>query len=106
MLHVLPRLLLRFDIFYSPDRADALGKLGISYGIGMVIGPTVGGWIAKRYSQQSAAYVSAVFSIASLILVMLCIPKNTKAFRQSSEDPSPSRHAGMFTLLLVFLIYI
>ena len=37
------------------DRADALGKLGISYGVGMIVGPTLGGWLAKNYSEQFAA---------------------------------------------------
>ena len=74
---------------FSPsDRADSLGKLGISYGVGMVIGPTLGGWITKQGGEQSAAFVSLLFSILSIVLVLLWIPKNTKALQQKSE------HAG------------
>ena len=37
------------------DRADALGKLSISYGIGMIVGPTIGGKLSIIYSEQFAA---------------------------------------------------
>lgn len=36
------------DLSQSGQRADALGKLGISYGIGMVMGPFVGGILTKH----------------------------------------------------------
>ena len=31
------------DVSGSKDRADALGKLGVAYGVGMVVGPPLGG---------------------------------------------------------------
>ena len=31
------------DVSGAKDRADALGKLGVAYGVGMVVGPPVGG---------------------------------------------------------------
>ena len=33
------------DVSGAKDRADALGKLGVAYGIGMVVGPPFGGWL-------------------------------------------------------------
>lgn len=36
------------DMGETSKRADALGKLGLSYGVGMVIGPMVGGLITKH----------------------------------------------------------
>ena len=36
------------DVSGSKDRADALGKLGVAYGVGMVVGPPIGG----RYNYQ------------------------------------------------------
>ena len=37
------------DIVPPEKRADALGKLGLFYGIGMVIGPALGGQITKTF---------------------------------------------------------
>ena len=31
------------DVSGAKDRADALGKLGVAYGVGMVVGPPIGG---------------------------------------------------------------
>ncbi len=31
------------------DRATALSRLGFSYGIGMVVGPTLGGYVNKMF---------------------------------------------------------
>lgn len=31
------------DVSGRQDRADALGKLGVAYGVGMVVGPPIGG---------------------------------------------------------------
>ena len=36
------------DLGDSGKRADALGKLGLSYGVGMVLGPMIGGLIVKH----------------------------------------------------------
>ena len=36
------------DLGESNKRADALGKLGLSYGVGMVVGPVLGGLLTKH----------------------------------------------------------
>ena len=37
------------DMTVYAKRADALGKLGVSYGIGMIVGPFVGGLVNSRF---------------------------------------------------------
>jgi len=56
------------------NRASALSRLGFSYGLGMVVGPTVGGYVTKFMGEQQASLVSAFGSIVSLLLVYLFIP--------------------------------
>ena len=36
------------DLGETNKRADALGKLGLSYGVGMVVGPILGGLLTKH----------------------------------------------------------
>lgn len=40
------------DLGESGKRADALGKLGLSYGVGMVVGPMIGGLITKHLGSE------------------------------------------------------
>lgn len=77
------------DISDKEGRADALGKLGVSYAIGMVIGPFIGGLITKNYGEQSAAFCAATFSFISIIISLLFIPSNTKLL--SKEEKSAEK---------------
>ena len=41
-------------IYLFIDRATALGHLSVAYGLGMIIGPTLGGWLTRFYNEQFA----------------------------------------------------
>ena len=75
-------------------RADALGKLGVSYATGMVIGPFVGGLITKNYGEQSAAFFAAFFSFLSIFIALLFIPSYTKAMSKEDKSTDASLHTG------------
>ena len=66
------------DLTKPEERSDKLGKLGLSYGVGMVIGPMIGGWCTKYASEQVAAFVAAFGSLFSIALVYLFVPSHTK----------------------------
>jgi len=66
------------DVSGSTERADVMGKLGVAYGVGMVTGPTVGGLITRLSSEQSAALTAAIISLATIVLVLITVPKTTK----------------------------
>ena len=76
------------SIAFSTGRADALGKVGISYGLGMIVGPFLGGYITAAVSEEAAAATAAVGSLFSAILVLVFIPSNTKELQvaDSSKD--------------------
>lgn len=100
------------DITESRSRAEALGMLGLSYGIGMVIGPFVGGIITKQfelvlflsfskgimtvqlnylfvnhlYSEQHAAFVACIGSMVSIVLCVSYIPSATKKPESRSKE--------------------
>ena len=48
MYFVLGGQMIVTDLGDSNNRADALGKLGLSYGVGMVVGPVLGGQFTKH----------------------------------------------------------
>ena len=96
---VQPILFLFFFVFFA-GRADALGKLGVSYAIGMVIGPFVGGLITKKYGEQSAAFFAATFSFISIIISLLFIPRNTKALSPQEKSAEKLEASESINLVL------
>ena len=45
------------DVCSPSKRADALGKLGISYGVGMVVGPMIGGIVSRLFRLARLRFV-------------------------------------------------
>lgn len=76
------------DVSSSSQRADALGKLSVSYGVGMVVGPTLGGYVTTYFSMQSAATVATVMCLASMIAVLMFVPASTKDLSKISQTDS------------------
>ncbi|TWW67683.1 Solute carrier family 22 member 18 [Takifugu flavidus] len=66
------------DLSEPDKRADALSKLGLCFGVGMIAGSTLGGHLNTRYGEKITACVGAAGSFFSLLLVLKFIPKNTK----------------------------
>ncbi|XP_076083439.1 solute carrier family 22 member 18-like [Mytilus galloprovincialis] len=73
------------DTSSEKERAGALGMLGLSYGVGMVLGPFIGGLVIKFFSEQSAAYTSFLGSLLSVYLTWQFIPQKTKRIVVTSE---------------------
>lgn len=78
-MHALPGAqMVVADLSESEKRADALGKLGLCFGIGMIAGSSLGGTLSTRFGEKFAASFAAVGSFVSLLLVLNFIPKQTK----------------------------
>ena len=73
------------DLTEPSQRSDKLGKLGLSYGVGMVIGPVIGGLCTKHASEQVAAFVAACGSLLSVALVLTFIPVTTKSTKKKEK---------------------
>ena len=82
------------DVSDNKERADALGKLGVSYGVGMVVGPTVGGYVTTAISEQFAAGVAAMFCVAAIVIVLIFVPSNTKDHEKLSAAAKDDMKKG------------
>ncbi|TNM90756.1 hypothetical protein fugu_003045 [Takifugu bimaculatus] len=79
LMHIIPTSQMVVTDLSEPDkRADALSKLGLCFGVGMIAGSTLGGHLNTRYGEKITACVGAAGSFFSLLLVLKFIPKNTK----------------------------
>ncbi|MBN3325080.1 S22AI protein, partial [Atractosteus spatula] len=78
-MHILPGAQMVVTDLSEPERrADALAKLGLCFGIGMIVGSSLGGALSTHYGESFAAFVAAGGSLVSTILVQKFIPKHTK----------------------------
>ena len=82
------------------DRATALARLGFSYGVGMVVGPTLGGLVTTYMGEHASALLAALGSGLSLVLVFLFIPQ----VRKQQKEPKSQTVIDLKKILgLLFL---
>jgi len=86
----------------AEERAVALARLGFSYGIGMVVGPSIGGFVTINLGgEHSAAVVSALGSCLSLVLILLYVPNIKKEQEEKEEKSSVFNVKEILALLLI-----
>ncbi|XP_066268865.1 solute carrier family 22 member 18-like isoform X1 [Branchiostoma lanceolatum] len=79
------------DATDDASRSDAMGKVGMFFGIGLLIGPVLGGWLSEHYSEHLTCVVAAVLSLLQVVLVMLFVPAQMKPV---SQDEHRTKSAG------------
>ncbi|KAK0135395.1 Solute carrier family 22 member 18 [Merluccius polli] len=100
-MHVLPASqMVVADLTEAEHRADALAKLGICFGIGMITGSTLGGTLNTKYGETCTAYVGAAGCTFGLLLVVMFIPKSTKVQAPSTSinRENSERNKSIFSL--------
>ena len=73
-------------------RAESLGSLSLSYGIGMVAGPTLGGALSTQMSYEALAALASAASIIVLVLMAIALPP-VQAPTQDAADRVPLQPA-------------
>ncbi len=87
------------DSTNEKERSGAMGILGAATGLGMMLGPALGGWLAQG-SLATPFFITAAFCLLTLALIALLLPeslpasarKNASApFLPTSERQHPER---------------
>ncbi|XP_034019756.1 solute carrier family 22 member 18 [Thalassophryne amazonica] len=98
-MHVLPvTQMVVTDLSEPQKRTDALSKLSLCFGIGLIVGSPLGGTLSTRYGETFAACFGAVVAFASLILVHMFIPKSTKVQAPRSKTDDKKKNESLFSL--------
>ncbi|CAK6971542.1 solute carrier family 22 member 18 [Scomber scombrus] len=100
-MHVLPASqMVVADLSEPEKRADALSKLGLCFGVGMIVGSTLGGHLSKHYGETFAACFGAAGSAFSLMLVLKFIPKTTKvqAPKTTTDSAAEKKSKSIFNV--------
>src|SRR6185369_11205487 len=67
------------DVTEPKDRAKNFGLIGASFGIGIIIGPTLGGWIAHLANNAAAPFwLASILGVVNLISISLFLPETNK----------------------------
>ncbi|KAM9494233.1 solute carrier family 22 member 18 [Clarias gariepinus] len=90
------------DLSEKNKRADALAKLGLCFGIGMITGSSLGGTLSTRFGEKFAAYVASGGSFINLLLVLKFIPKHTKRQHTKKNDTGSVFNLGEIVRLMKF----
>ncbi|NXN41901.1 S22AI protein, partial [Rhinoptilus africanus] len=66
------------DLTAPSQRADALGKLGLCFGIGIIIGSALGGVLSTKFGIFVPIYVGLVGNLINTMIAMVWIPFQAK----------------------------
>ncbi|KAM6133164.1 solute carrier family 22 member 18 [Phoenicopterus ruber ruber] len=87
------------DLTTPSQRADALGKLGLCFGIGIIIGSALGGVLSTKFGIFVPTYVALVGNLINTVIVMVWIPLQAKpkSDRHVTEH-SASQSGSVFSI--------
>ena len=60
------------------ERSGGMGKLGAAMGLGIILGPGLGGWLAVE-SLATPFFIAAGLSLVSFLLILLLLPESLPA---------------------------
>ncbi|PKO12812.1 MAG: MFS transporter [Chloroflexi bacterium HGW-Chloroflexi-10] len=66
------------------NRGGGMGVIGAAMGVGMVLGPGIGGTLAK-FSMTLPFYVAAILSTIAMVLILLVLPESLKKEQRSTS---------------------
>jgi DHA1 family multidrug resistance protein-like MFS transporter len=79
------------DSTSEEDRGSGVGILGAAVGLGMILGPGLGGWLAAD-SLSTPFFITAGLSLVTLLLIVLFLPESlpAEARQRSKIEVKPS----------------
>jgi DHA1 family multidrug resistance protein-like MFS transporter len=83
------------DSTSEQDRGGGIGVLGAATGLGMVLGPALGGWLAVD-SLSTPFFITAGVCLLTLLLVVLFLPESlpAEARRSTATQIKPAAQLG------------
>ncbi|XP_027754423.1 solute carrier family 22 member 18 isoform X2 [Empidonax traillii] len=87
------------DMTSPSQRADALGKLGLCFGIGIIAGSALGGVLSNKFGIFVPIYVALVGSLINTLIAVVWIPLQTKPkLNQHVTENSTSQSGSLFSI--------
>lgn len=80
------------DVTYVEERADMIGKLGASHGLGMIAGSVIGGLITEKFGIRPTFIVAVFFMAVCIFITSTMIPADTKGIRIQLNESCDERN--------------
>ena len=80
------------DVTHGPARAKGMGRIGAAIGLGMALGPVLGGW-ASKLGPEAAPLASAALAGVDLLAALALMPE-TRPDRPAKKDGVPPSQGG------------
>ncbi|HWK47447.1 MAG TPA: MFS transporter [Stellaceae bacterium] len=76
------------DLTTAENRAKGMGMLGAAFGLGFIVGPAIGGWLAgsdpSLMSVERPAFVAAALSALALASALIWLPESLPAAQRAA----------------------
>ena len=104
------------DVSSEKNRTQSLGIIGAAFGLGLIIGPVLGG-LLSQISLSAPVYVAALFSLCATIVGFFILPESLPIDKRETiklvrKDLNPLSSIGKFItkpvlgiFLMVFIIF-
>ena len=92
------------DLTTGAERAKALGRLSLSYGVGMIVGASAGGVLSETIGYSGVAMLSFALSAAMLPLNAAILPRSKAAAASEGETETKSSGLNLGEIVKLFRI--
>jgi DHA1 family multidrug resistance protein-like MFS transporter len=82
------------DSTSEQERSGAMGVLGAATGLGMMLGPALGGWLAAR-SLATPFFITAAVCLLTLVLIAAFLPESLPASARKDASRAPGTVAAL-----------
>ncbi|NXN79166.1 S22AI protein, partial [Bombycilla garrulus] len=87
------------DMTTPSQRADALGKTGLCFGMGIIAGSAMGGVLSTKFGIYAPLYVGLAGSLINTLIAMVWIPSQTKPKSDHHvTERSTSQSGSLFSI--------
>lgn len=92
------------SIFPAEERGKAIGAWGAMNGLGVVLGPLLGGWLLEHFNWSAVFLINVPVVITAILAGLFLIPKSDVRVRRRIDLPGTALSAATIFLLVFGII--